>query len=289
MNSYCGKDCEACAQRKKINCPGCQGVSKEAWPGRCSLAACAKAKGNRSCAQCIYATGCQKLKRKDREPMATLQRLQAEATGKRRKKEQAAFLGKWLWVLFWMFLPSLVAGLLTDPTLTAQFPQLSLPGTVFSLAYTVAYGVILLLLSKECSKYKLAGAFVIAGGLVGLLPSLISAAQYNSSLSLLLTLPGLALSIAAQFMEFYGHSQVIEPYDNTLSLRWKQLWTWNLILTLVNFASGLLLSVSWFFGLVLGLLASVASLALLVLKLVYLYRTAQLFREKAGLRPQDRP
>ena len=125
MNSYCGKDCEACAQRKKINCPGCQGVSKEAWPGRCSLAACAKAKGNRSCAQCIYATGCQKLKRKDREPMATLQRLQAEATGKRRKKEQAAFLGKWLWVLFWMFLPSLVAGLLTDPTLTAQFPQLS--------------------------------------------------------------------------------------------------------------------------------------------------------------------
>ena len=112
------------------------------------------------------------------------------------------------------------------------------------------------------------------------------AAQYNSSLSLLLTLPGLALSIAAQFMEFYGHSQVIEPYHNTLSLRWKQLWTWNLILTLVNFASGLLLSVSWFFGLVLGLLASVASLALLVLKLVYLYRTAQLFREKAGLRPR---
>lgn len=221
--------------------------------------------------------------------MATLQRLQAEATGKRRKQEQAAFLGKWLWVLFWMFLPSLVAGLLTDPTLTAQFPQLSLPGTVFSLAYTVAYGVILLLLSKECAKYKLAGAFVIAGGLVGLLPSLISAAQYNSNLSLLLTLPGLALSIAAQFMEFYGHSQVIEPYNNTLSLRWKQLWTWNLILTLVNFASGLLLSVSWFFGLVLGLLASVASLALLVLKLVYLYRTAQLFREKAGLRPQGRP
>ena len=119
MNSYCGKDCEACAQRKKINCPGCQGASKEAWPGRCSLAACAKAKGNRSCAQCIYATGCQKLKRKDREPMATLQRLQAEATGKRRKQEQAAFLGKWLWVLFWMFLPSLVAGLLTDPTLRA--------------------------------------------------------------------------------------------------------------------------------------------------------------------------
>ena len=115
MASYCGKDCETCTEREKMGCGGCGAwMEAKTWPGACGIAQCCRSKGHNSCETCTTASYCAKLKGRGQEPWYSLRRLESDANARRQLQERGRFFGKWMMLLFWLFVPGIVAGVMTS-------------------------------------------------------------------------------------------------------------------------------------------------------------------------------
>lgn len=75
---------------------------------------------------------------------------------------KAEELGKWLGILFWMVIPSIAGAVLSNQAVAAWLPFLYLPGRIISMVTLCAYGYILLKLSSESSRYRMA-AILLSG------------------------------------------------------------------------------------------------------------------------------
>lgn len=53
-----------------------------------------------------------------------------ESSTKDNKSEKAMFLGKWLWVLFWLFIPSIIASAMVNENIASLFPALLVSGQI---------------------------------------------------------------------------------------------------------------------------------------------------------------
>ena len=84
------------------------------------------------------------------------------------------------------------------------------------------------------------------------------------------------VALVGNYQEYMAHAAVTAEVDYDLSEKWKKLWTWYLLAM-----GALILSILLMFiviGVFLALAVSVAILVIGVLEVVYLYRTAKLFR-----------
>lgn len=205
--------------------------------------------------------------------------------------DKAPFLGRWLWVLFWLAVPQAMASLLMSSLFSSQ----SLPyllGQILQVVYLLGCGLVLLKLSSVLACYRLAGICCLLCGAVnaafsflptptdGFLASLIPMISVASGLLLLL----------AEYLEYKGHSQLLEEVDPALSQKWSILWKWYITCYLAMIGSVLLLLLSPAFALMVSLTAMVLLVAVLVFKLVYLYRTAMVFRcWEFAAQPQAEP
>ncbi len=124
MESFCQKDCHICPRREALDCMGCRPkYDAPGYPG-CDIAQCCKAKGHANCGTCQFSDTCDKLSRRDAMPDEKPRNLRRAAELKDSQIARAAFLGRWLWALFWLILPSgLGAIVLTEPVLNL-FPDL---------------------------------------------------------------------------------------------------------------------------------------------------------------------
>ena len=118
--TYCGKTCAECSSREEMNCPGCKLEPGRPITGDCPLARCCREKGHETCSTCSACGHCnthynryQMPQRRQKERQAALEREQAIA-------KKAPFLGKWMWILFWLVVPSTVFSLLPLSTTPAQ-------------------------------------------------------------------------------------------------------------------------------------------------------------------------
>ena len=105
---------------------------------------------------------------------------------------------------------------------------------------------------------------------------------------MLLQLPGLVLSLVGLYYELRGHWEVLEPLDGDLSQKWRFLWRWNLICLAGVLCIMVINAFSFALGQLLAVVDLLAALALGLLKLVYLRRTARLLRSLAQ-RPEADP
>ena len=44
-----------------------------------------------------------------------------ESSTKDNKSEKAMFLGKWLWILFWLFIPGMIASIMVNENIASLF------------------------------------------------------------------------------------------------------------------------------------------------------------------------
>ena len=102
----------------------------------------------------------------------------------------------------------------------------------------------------------------------------------NEALALTVSLCSAILSFFSCYNEFNAHADVLAGLDNELSDQWRKLWKWMLIATLALMV-GVIFTVmvlgAWVF-----LAAIIALLVIGILKLVYLFRTAQTFQDVAA-------
>lgn len=266
--SYCGKSCAECPQKEALNCPGClEGPGKE-----CEIALCCKNKGHESCGTCTLKDSCDKLQGCAQQP-------ETRQKQKERVAEYAPLLGKWLWILFWVVIVVNIFSLADNSHVLISNPNLYMFAQIVSVIGNVACALILLKLSPVDNRYHTAGICgLIAQGL-SLLLTVVSGTGVSSSWSLLITLPAAALNLYALYNECSAHSSLLKGIDNELSLKWSKIWKWRIYTLLGLIASTVLLVIAPGLGLICVVVAVIALLIVYVLQIIYIYKTANIFRE----------
>lgn len=276
--TYCGKSCGECPRKEELSCPGCMAGPGRPFGGDCELAHCVRNKGHETCETCIFKGNCGTLRNRDQIPFYRIRKNEAEARQKAAIARRAPVLGKWLWLLFWLVVPSFIASMMSHEITVRLAPGLFLPGQILSAVCSLVYGAILIKLGTEEDHYRTAGiCLMIAGAIVGAL-AIISGPEAEAW-TLLFTVPAAVIGFYGEYHEYHAHAAVLSVADDGLSAKWDTLWKWyaGLILGLVGCLLVMLL-----FPLLAALAMLGAAIGLIVcavLKLVYLYRTAKVFRE----------
>lgn len=273
--TYCGKSCEDCPQKERELCPGCHPGPGRSWGGDCEIAVCCRDKGHASCDTCTNSRYCGKRSRRDTMIERRERKQAEEAERKTELARKAPILGKWLWILFWLWIPGAIVGVLTADVLVEAFPALAVPGEILSFCCNLVYGLILIRLTSECERYRLAGLLSIAAAAVGLLSAMLG----GGSWTLILTLPAAVAGLVAQYLEFMAHGDVLDPFDREGAEKWRGLWKWFIGVYIALIGSVILMLIFPILGLLVALAALIGMMVVSVLKLVYLYRTAKTFRD----------
>ena len=211
-------------------------------------------------------------------PQNRLWAMEAERERRARLDRNAPVLAKWLWLLFWLVIPSVFSNILTMDTVAGAFPTAGIVGNVLAFLISLAYGVLLWQLREVADRYRTAALCYLAGGIIsGVL--LLPAIPEGNWLWWLLSLPVMVLELCATYQEFYAHAEVLEELDPELAGKWRLLWKWWIGLLLGLFGCIFLALISAILGLLVLLADAIGLLVVGIVKLVYLYRTAQRFRE----------
>lgn len=277
--TYCGKSCAQCQQKELLSCPGCKPGPGRTYGGDCELAKCARTKGHETCDTCTTKGNCGHLRGCQHFPEYRRRKQEAETQRQVTLARQVPLYGKWLWILFWLVIPSTVAGLMGNETLGQTAPGIYVLGEILTALCSVAYGLILLKLAAEQDIYRTAGICSLIGGGLGFLMAILTRSFEKPVLILLLAIPALIVGLVREYNEYMGHSAIVEGLNNDLSQKWQNLWKWFLGCYAGLFGSLVVMVLIPFLG-ALGLLAAaIGILVVAILKLVYLYRTAKFFRE----------
>ena len=266
--TYCGKSCEECRYRAELNCPGCQSGPGSSWRGECEVAKCCRDKGHETCATCTHSSACSKYPRRETMPQYHLQRRQIREAAQQKRAQTAAKLGKWMWLLFLVAIPHTIVGIY------AAFIDTASPADLFDILCGFVGTFFLYKLADENDRYRLVAglsfAYIVINCLEFASPSL-----SESDLLSLLTLP---ISMVGAYHEFTAHSELLSPFDSELSQKWKNFWKAYLWIMISTFVIGVFLSAAPGLGIVATLVVLIFAGALDVLELIYLYRSAMVFK-----------
>lgn len=193
------------------------------------------------------------------------------------KKEHAEVLGKWMWILFWLIIPSAIAGVLGKENLFGKESAVYVFGTILSTAVGILYGVILLQMKSVEEKYRMAGIFSIVSAVLAMLLERIP--MENPLAVMLIGLLALVLGLVAKYYEFHSHGAVLQNVDLAFSQKWLTLWKWYCIMICGLIVSTLLVFVSILLAALLLIVFAIGTFVVAIVQLVYLYKMAKLFRQ----------
>ena len=271
--TYCGKTCAECAKKEILNCPGCKAGPGRPFGGDCKLAHCARDKGHETCATCALKGGCVTFKRRDEMPDYRIRRINEDEKKKTDMARKAPFLGKWLWLIFWLIIPSAIGSLMMQESMVKLLPGLELPGQLIKAVCTLIYGAILLKVSTEEHRYQTAGICALVAGAFSAI-SLMGAPWTG-----IFTLPAAVVAVVGEYNEYMAHSAVLYGIDHELAWKWESLWKWYIGLYLGMFGCIFVMLITPVFGALALIGCAIGTLVVSILKLIYLYRTAVIFRE----------
>jgi len=139
----------------------------------------------------------------------------------------------------------------------------------------LVYSLILLRLSSEHESYRLAGLFGIGSTLLEVFMLVLGS---TGGLVFLISLIKIVVGFLMTYHEYKAHGESVYPVDAELSECWEKLWKWKIYSIAGLGGSVFLAIISRFLGVVLLFASIIFVLVISVFKLIYLYQTAQAFR-----------
>lgn len=220
----------------------------------------------------------QQTAKKDGAPEARLQNQVQHIEHQKAIWQRATVLTKWLWILFWLFIPDFISGIITNENVVVWLPWLEIPGIILGVVSLVIYGVALLKIAPVNHRFQRAGICCLATVTLNVVLYFIDAANMQN-VGVLLALISLGIPFYGEYSEYMGYAEILSDVDQGLSQKWSNLWKLflaSLIGAPITIVITALHSILWLLALIVILVAVIAAG---ILKLVYLYRTAALFRE----------
>ena len=277
--TYCGKSCEECTKKAQLPCSGCKTGPGRQFGGDCELAKCVRDKGHETCETCGFKGNCGTLRSRESMPDYRIKKIEAEVMRKAAIAKRAPVLGKWLWIIFWLVIPSSIGSIMSHETTAKILPGLFMPGQIINAICSLIYGAILLKLGSEEDRYRTAGICALIAGGVSAVVAIITVAAEEATWTLLFTLPAAVVAMVGEYNEYMAHSAVLSGVDNELSEKWEVLWKWYIGLFLGMFGCIIVMLIIPILGAIAILGGAIGTVVVGILKLVYLYRTAKIFRE----------
>lgn len=275
--TYCGKSCNECTERENTDCPGCKLGSGKSLGGTCKLAKCVQSKGHETCDTCSFQLKCNTYANRYQVPEDRRREAEEEETRRGELSCRAPILGKWIGILFWLCVPSAIGEFLASDLMRDALPGVYGIGVLIQFASRIAYGVILIKLSSMDNRYMTAGICALVSHVVN---SLVNAYSTDTALTLLLSVPLLIAAIYGEYRECMSHAEAVSDFDAELMLKWENLWKWSVGMNIGLICSAFLMMIP-LIGVLALLGCLVGTIVVGILKLVYLYRTAKVFREYA--------
>lgn len=303
-NSYCGKDCSDCLSREEIGCPGCKMGPGKSGNLLCDIANCCNRKCKDDCEECEACASCSLLSEQENmmqkwNESRTVKKTEAagyvgsgSGVNTARDKYDAPLVRQSLLVIFWMFLLGGFGNVLSNENLFGSLSVVMGLGSLIGFAAKVVAAVCMLRLAKEEEKYKVAGiCYLVGAGIMvvaELLVSLFSGVLLGSNIlaagvgmifALLLLVGAVVVDVISGYKFLVANAAIVERRDLALSERWR-------VMSKVFFAViggiivvPILLVALRLFGAIVGLLYVLGVLAFGVCEYVFLYQTANRFRE----------
>ena len=277
--TYCGKSCEECTKKEQLNCSGCKTGPGRQFCGDCELAKCIRDKGHETCETCGFKGNCGTLRSRESMPDYRIKKIEAESMRKAAIAKRAPVLGKWLWIIFWLIIPSTIGSIIAHETTAKILPVLFTPGQIINAICSLIYGAILLKLGSEEDRYRTAGICALIAGASSALAAMINGGSDGATWILIFTIPAAIVAIVGEYNEYMAHSAVLSGVDNELSEKWEVLWKWYIGLFLGMLGCIIVMLIIPILGAIAILGCAIGTVVVSILKLVYLYRTAKIFRE----------
>ena len=224
--TYCGKNCAECSKREKLNCQGCKAGPGRQFGGDCELAKCVRDKGHETCETCGFKGNCGTLRSRESMPDYRIRKIESEKMRKAAIAKRAPVLGKWLWIIFWLVIPSSIGSIMSHETTAKILPGLLMPGQIINAICSLTYGAILLKLGSEEDRYRTAGICALIAGVSSALAAMINGGSDGATWILIFTIPAAIVAIVGEYNEYMAHSAVLSGADNELSEKWEVLWKW---------------------------------------------------------------
>ncbi len=275
-DTYCGKNCAECMRREELACLGCKAGPGRSFVSDCDLAKCARDKGHETCDTCIFKGNCGTLRGRESVPDYRIKSMEAEAQRKAAIAKRAPVLGKWLWLIFWLIILSIPVTLLTNGSIVGVDTPIAIAGHIMSAAMSIAIGVAFWKMTAEEERYRRAGICVTIAAVINLVLELVP--DIGEGIFLLASILVTIVGLVWEYNEYKAHAAVLTGADNALSEKWETLWKWYIGLLCGMFGSLLVMLVIPVLGALAILAATIGGLVVSILKLVYLYRTANTFR-----------
>lgn len=274
--AFCGKDCDLCQEKLSEECRGCKEGPGRRFGGSCPIADCCRDKYHANCDTCQEAVSCTKRQQKDQMPQMRIAEAAAKEEKEVQKREKAKVLGNSLWILFWLLIPNIIAGIMSNERLKPISPMMYYIGTVLGIVVEIIYYIILFKLRHIEEKYGRAAICTLVGVVLAVIGLILTDELLVFAVPFLIAT--VAVSLASNYFLYYGHAAVLEDFDMELSEKWKALWKWQLI-CLGGTVAGIFLLFLWIVGVLLVLASVIGIVVISIVELVYLYRMAVLFRE----------
>ncbi len=278
MSTYCGKECDTCTYKSELGCSGCQSGPGRVISGDCKLARCCRDKGHETCETCGHRRNCGTWLDKGSIPKQRIERKQEEKEKEALIERRAPFLGKWIWILFWLIVPQVIANFITSDFMVRLAPTLEKVGQMGRFFCMISYVLILFLISKEHKNYVFAAVL----RLVNLSMNLLHLFVGIEDVYVLIMLGGvqMAVMLISEYHEYKAHAELVMVVDGNLSGQWDNFWKWNRYSCIGFIVSLFLVFLIPSLGGLMMLASLIGILVAGVKKLVCLYRTAQAFRAR---------
>lgn len=316
-SSYCGKNCNDCLDKEDVGCPGCKnGPGKESG-ALCEIARCCSDRENGECVMCVSSASCELLaerecmvqkwngnRGRETEEMSvsgdsagtTGSLYGAQRSNKPRDRRDAPFIHKSLIAIFWLFFVPGIGTFLSNESVFGEIPLVTTLGSVITIGACIAQAILMIRLGREEDAYKVAGictfvgtalAFVggvIIGCSVSVKYSPFYAPSYEVNKTVLIV--GVVVLFAAVILELVSayqfivaNARVVERRDRELSDHWYLMARLFLVIVTGIVVVPVLIFLLKIVGIIVALLYALGVLVFGILEYVFLYQTAERFRE----------
>lgn len=196
-------------------------------------------------------------------------------------------LEHWLSRLFWVLIVLTIANVFSGESMEEMSSGVYTFFTVVGGVCAVLYAVILLKLSSEEELYRKSAYYWIAAAVI-VFVSIVAMVVgellggFGIALGLLLLIAATVVSIIGEYYEFRAHANVLQEFDVVFSEKWQKLWKYYLGMTIGMLVATIAMVLIPLLGMIAVVVFTVGLLVVSVLKLVYIYQMAKLFRAQAA-------
>ena len=274
-NTYCGKSCETCSSKEKLNCSGCKTGRGNYMTGICEIAACCRAEACNKCTECSMVDDCKLFASSGQSSETRLSRTSEESIVTDYDLKKARFLGDRIFILFCLSLASFILPFLKIAVAFIH-PSLYLFMSLVGLGLQIALIVLYFIIGKYEDNFR----YVFWLNIAAIVNSVLSIFFAETALEFLFTLASLAIVLAYISCEAKGFAAILMNVDIYLSEKWDNylsLFKKGVIATIIT-AVSLIVLIFVPCLLIVGYLAIIALsiflIVLLIVRLVYIAQTA---------------